>query len=97
MTDDESYERISIWLNKFDNKEKIEVEHQGRKWEQLTRSEKQTTISDMLFKGFYPKQSEKLSKGVDYVRGNMDEFKETKVRNRIVIRDKLGRFFKWLR
>ena len=101
MTDDDDYRRISKWLDKDINSDRIEIEHQGRNFDQLTRKEKKEVISDMLFKGFYPSASEKLSKGVDYVRGNNEEFKETQIRTkkglRTVIRERNGRIFRWLK
>lgn len=96
MTNDDDYERLSIWINKFDQEKRIRTEHQGRNWDELTRKEKQTTLQDLLYKGFYPDAAEKLSKGIDYIRGNQDEFFEGKIKNRKIIRDKKGRIFRWL-
>ena len=101
MTDNDDYERISVWLDKNNQEAKIKLAYDGREWEQLTRKEKTDTVSNLLYSGYYPTQAEKLSKGIDYVRGNDKEFTETKTitidgKIHIVIRDLKGRIFKWL-
>lgn len=100
MTDDEDFERASEWIDKFGENRQIKPYYQNRGWNELTKQEKTNYIQLQFNKGAkgYESSSRKLVDGIDYIRGNEDEYKIIFVRNRRVLYNtKTKRFYRWLK